>query len=144
MALNTIQLVMSFIIFFRFQTFYCFKDHLMCYIFWIRLLRMWNAMLIFGLFFIISISSYWFTSHTKTFWRGKSERAIFSFSLISFCILFIFSLSLPLSFSPENTTNFFLCTQAKIVQIQDGSDFESVDEIIQCEHSNESHWTIRL
>ena len=73
--------------FLRFQAFYFFKDHLMCFIFWIRLLRMWNAMLIFCWFFIISISSYWFTSHTKTFWRG--ERAIFSFSF-GFCILFIF------------------------------------------------------
>lgn len=66
--------------FLRFQAFYSFKDQLMCFIFWIRLLRMWNAMLIFCLFFIIPISSYWFTSYTKTFWRGKSERAIFSFS----------------------------------------------------------------
>ena len=73
--------------FLRFQAFYFFKDHLMCFILWIRLLRMWNAMLIFCLFFIIPISSYWFTSDTKTFWRG--ERAIFSFSF-SFCILFIF------------------------------------------------------
>ena len=66
------------------------------------------------------------------------ERAIFLFSF-SFCILFIFSFSLPVSFSPENTINFFLCPEAKIVQVQDGSDFESVDEIIQCDHSNESH-----
>ena len=66
--------------FLRFQAFYSFKDQLMCFIFWIRLLRMWNAMLIFCLFFIIPISSYWFTSHTKTFWRDKSDRAIFSFS----------------------------------------------------------------
>ena len=125
--------------FLRFQAFYFFKDHLMCLILWIRLLRMWNAMLIFCWFFIISISSYWFTSHTKTFWRG--ERAIFSFSF-SFCILFIFSFSPPVSFSPENRTNFSLCTQAKIIQVQDGSDFESVDKIIQSDHSNESHWTI--
>ena len=125
--------------FLRFQAFYFFKDHLMYFIFWIRLLRMWNVMLIFCLFFIIPISSYWFTSHTKTFWRG--ERAIFSFSF-SFCILFIFSFSPPVSFSPENRTNFSLCTQAKILQVQDGSDFESVDKIIQSDHSNESHWTI--
>lgn len=129
--------------FLRFQAFYFFKDHLMCYIFWIRLLRMWNAMLIFCLFFIISISSYWFTSHKKTCWRGKSERAIFLFSF-SFCILFIFSFSPAVSFSPENRTNFSLCTQAKILQVQDGSDLESVDEIIQSDHSNESHWTIQL
>ena len=127
--------------FLRFQAFYFFKDHLMCVIFWIRLLRMWNAMLIFCWFFIISISSYWFTSHTKTFWR--SESAIFPFPF-SFCILFIFSFSPPVSFSPENRTNFSLCTQAKILQVQDGSDFESVDEIIQSDHSNESHWTILL
>lgn len=125
--------------FLRFQAFYFFKDHFMCVIFWIRLLRMWNAMLIFCWFFIIPISSYWFTSHTKTFWRG--ERAIFSFSF-SFCILFIFSFSPPVSFSAENRTNFSLCTQAKILQVQDGSDFESVDKIIQSDHSNESHWTI--
>lgn len=118
--------------FLRFQAFYFFKDHLMCFIFWIRLLRMWNAMLIFCLFFIIPISSYWFTSHTKTFWRG--ERAIFSFSF-SFCILFIFSFSPPVSFSAENRTNFSLYTQAKILQVQDGSDFESVDKIIQSDHS---------
>ena len=117
--------------FLRFQAFYFFKDHLMCFIFWIRLLRMWNAMLIFCWFFIISISSYWLTSHTKTFWQG--ERAIFSFSF-SFCILFIFSFSPPVSFSLENRTNFSLCTQAKILQVQDGSDFESVDKIIQSDH----------
>ena len=32
--------------FLRFQAFYFFEDHLMCVIFLIRLLRMWNAMLI--------------------------------------------------------------------------------------------------
>ena len=131
--------------FLRFQASYFFKDHYfnVLYFFFIRLLRMWNAMLIFCWFFIISISSYWFTSHTKTFWRGQSEWAIFSFSF-SVCILFIFSFSPPVSFSPENRTNFSLCTQAKIVQVQVGSDFESVDKIIQSDHSNESHWTIRL
>ena len=71
------------------------------------------------------------------------ERSFHS-SSFSFCILFIFSFSLPVSFSPENKTNFSLCTQAKILQVQDGSDFESVDEIIQCDHSNESHRTIGL
>ena len=120
---------------------FIFSKIIKCVIFWIRLLRMWNAMLIFCWFFIISISSYWFTSHTKTFWR--SERAIFPFPF-SFCILFIFSFSPPVSFPPENRTNFSLCIQAKILQVQDGSDFESVDEIIQSDHSNESHWTILL
>ena len=82
--------------FLRFQAFYFFEDHLMCVIFLIRLLRMWNAMLI-SVYFLLFQSLATDLLHIQRRFDEVKERSFHFllasafFSSFRFLLQFLFS-----------------------------------------------------